>query len=112
MLLALDVGNTNTVLGLYDIDAENAPLVANWRVTTHLTQTVDEYGMLFLNLFRMNSLDASAVNHIIISSVVPPLESTLRTRLRKILQQAAHLPRPGRQIRNAYPCRESGRAWR
>ena len=79
MLLALDVGNTNTVLGLYRLDGENAgELVAHWRVTTHRSQTADEYGVLFVNLFTMSSLSVDAVKHIIISSVVPPVESTLR----------------------------------
>ena len=80
MLLALDVGNTNTVLGLYPISsAEAAPaILASWRVTTHTTQTADEYGVLFLNLFAMQKIDARQVEAIIISSVVPPIESTLR----------------------------------
>jgi len=75
MLLALDVGNTNTVLGLYD-SASNT-LAAHWRVTTHRTQTVDEYGVLFTNLFNMHGLSTTQVEHIIISSVVPPVDSTL-----------------------------------
>ena len=74
MLLVLDVGNTNTVLGLYD----KAELRAHWRVATIKTQTVDEYGVLFRNLFSMDSIDAKQVGGIIISSVVPPLDSTLR----------------------------------
>ena len=89
MLLALDVGNTNTVLGLYRLPAESAQpgaarpeadreLVAHWRVTTHRTQTSDEYGVLFVNLFQMNGISVSQVSHIIISSVVPPVETTLR----------------------------------
>jgi type III pantothenate kinase len=78
MLLALDVGNTNTVLGLYRLDDEKPDLAAHWRVTTHRTQTVDEYGVLFVNLFQMNGLAPSQVTHIIVSSVVPPVESTLR----------------------------------
>jgi type III pantothenate kinase len=78
MLLAIDVGNTNTVLGLYRLDAEKAELAAHWRVTTHRNQTADEYGVLFVNLFEMNRLDTSQVTHIIISSVVPPIDSTLR----------------------------------
>jgi type III pantothenate kinase len=85
MLLAIDVGNTNTVLGLYRLNEENSEasatspeLAANWRVTTHRTQTVDEYGVLFLNIFNMNGMEPSQVKHIIISSVVPPLDSTLR----------------------------------
>jgi type III pantothenate kinase len=79
MLLALDVGNTNTVLGLYSMEAANAPstLVAHWRVSTHRTQTADEYGVLFTNLFNLHGLSTTQVHHIIISSVVPPVESTL-----------------------------------
>jgi len=73
MLLALDVGNTNTVLGLY----QDSALVAHWRVSTHRTQTADEYGVLFTNLFNLHGLSTSQVKHIIISSVVPPVESTL-----------------------------------
>ena len=91
MLLALDVGNTNTVLGLFRLDAASADpaadagheiarqeLAAHWRVTTHRTLTTDEYGVLFINLFEMNGLAPSQVTHIIISSVVPPVDSTLR----------------------------------
>jgi len=78
MLLALDVGNTNTKLGLYRLDAEPPALAANWRLTTHRTQTVDEYGVLFLSLFHMKGIDPAQVKHILISSVVPPLDSTLR----------------------------------
>jgi len=78
MLLALDVGNTNTVLGLYRIDENPPELAAHWRVTTHRSQTVDEYGVFFVNLFEMNGMKPSQVRHIIIASVVPPVESTLR----------------------------------
>ena len=83
MLLALDVGNTNTKLGLYRLDNKSpeqaAPeLAANWRLTTHRTQTVDEYGALFMNLFHMKGIDPAQVKHIIVSSVVPPIDSTLR----------------------------------
>ena len=92
MLLALDVGNTNTVLGLYRLDGEKTgeaatelageggkpQLAAHWRITTHRAQTVDEYGVFFVNLFEMNGMAPSQVTHIIISSVVPPVESTLR----------------------------------
>jgi type III pantothenate kinase len=84
MLLALDVGNTNTVLGLYNDpgpgrsgQGESSQLVAHWRVSTHRTQTVDEYGVLFTNLFNLHGLSTSQVKHIIISSVVPPVDSTL-----------------------------------
>lgn len=81
MLLVLDVGNTNTVLGVFEAPAgENAhgQLIAHWRVTTAKSQTVDEYGVLFRNLFAMNGLKVESVQGIVISSVVPPLDSTLR----------------------------------
>ena len=81
MLLALDVGNTNTVLGLYQLQPDGAAesgLAAHWRVSTHRTQTADEYGVLFSNLFNLHGLATTDVHHIIISSVVPPVESTLQ----------------------------------
>jgi type III pantothenate kinase len=91
MLLVLDVGNTNTVLGVFSratpavAQGEDAPgaaqydhLAANWRVATIATQTVDEYGVLFRNLFAMDHLEVAHIHGIAISSVVPPLDSTLR----------------------------------
>jgi type III pantothenate kinase len=84
MLLVLDVGNTNTVLGVFEERPEGSDsskprrLIANWRVTTNKSQTVDEYGVLFRNLFAMNKIAVSATTGIVISSVVPPLDSTLR----------------------------------
>ena len=85
MLLVLDVGNTNTVLGVFakaaNATAAGSPqyerLLANWRVATVATQTVDEYGVLFRNLFAMGNLEVAAIHGIVISSVVPPLDSTL-----------------------------------
>jgi type III pantothenate kinase len=74
MLLVLDVGNTNTVLGVYD----GQKLTAHWRVATVRTHTVDEYGVLFRNLFAIGKVEAADVRAIIISSVVPPMDSTLR----------------------------------
>jgi type III pantothenate kinase len=76
MLLAIDVGNTNTVLGLYNFDTPE--LIADWRVTTHKNQTSDEYGVLFLSLFAMRQIDVSKIAAIVVSSVVPPLDTTLR----------------------------------
>src|SRR6266852_858545 len=86
MLLVLDVGNTNTVLGVFAKAAKNdgagshqyEQLVANWRVATVATQTVDEYGVLFRNLFAMDKIEVTGIHGIIISSVVPPIDSTLR----------------------------------
>ena len=76
MLLAIDIGNTNTVLGLYGLDSPE--LIADWRITTHKNQTSDEYGVLFLNLFAMRQIDVAKISAIVVSSVVPPLDSTIR----------------------------------
>jgi len=82
MLFVLDVGNTNTVLGLYAAAAGKSDgyerLAAHWRVATNKTQTVDEYGVLFRNLFALSNIEVKAVRGIVISSVVPPIDSTLR----------------------------------
>ena len=56
MLLTLDVGNTNTVLGLYRLASDE--LVTHWRISTLRAQTADEYGVLFLNLFSMRKIEA------------------------------------------------------
>jgi type III pantothenate kinase len=73
MLLVVDVGNTNTVLGVYD----GTRLLAHWRLTTEHQQTIDEYGILMRNLFALGSIDAAAIHAVIIASVVPPLDPTL-----------------------------------
>ena len=73
MLLTIDVGNTNTVLGVF----RGAELLAHWRLTTARDQTVDEYGILTRNLFALAGLDPTGIDGAIFSSVVPPLNSTL-----------------------------------
>src|SRR5260370_41895298 len=80
MLLALDVGNTNTVIGLYKLATEDSALemVANWRITTSTTYTIDEFGVLLRNLFDLRELKMEMVDGIAISSVVPPLDTMLR----------------------------------
>lgn len=75
MLLVIDVGNTNTSLGVY----RGAELVAHWRLTTNRARTVDEYGVHARNLFELAALDFKAINAIAIASVVPPLNYTLKT---------------------------------
>ena len=102
MLLVLDVGNTNTVLGVFakfSSDASAAPkyekLLANWRVTTRAAQTVDEYGVLFRNLFSMQQLDPRDIGGIMISSVVPPLDSTLRRVCERYFNQKPLFVEPG-----------------
>lgn len=90
MLLVIDVGNTNTVLGVFaglakhpgSEPEEESPryerLLANWRVATSRRSTVDEYGVLFRNLFSMAGLESKGIHGIVVSSVVPPLDPVLR----------------------------------
>jgi type III pantothenate kinase len=101
MLFVLDVGNTNTVLGVFakSSPAGEAPhcdkLLASWRVTTRAAQTVDEYGVLFRNLFSMQRMEPQEINGIIISSVVPPLDSTLRRVCERYFNQKPLFVEPG-----------------
>jgi type III pantothenate kinase len=91
MLLAIDVGNTNTVIGAF----VGNDLVADWRIRTERDITVDELGMLFLNLFQAQSVDFGAVKHVIISCVVPPMLSTLESLAEKYLKTQALFVGPG-----------------
>lgn len=102
MLLVLDVGNTNTVLGLYrpsDAPAGVPPrfdhMVAHWRVSTIRANTADEYGVLFRNLFAMQKTDSNDVKAVVISSVVPPLDSTLRDVSERYFQAKPLFIEPG-----------------
>jgi type III pantothenate kinase len=74
MILTMDIGNTNTVLGLY----QDEDLKTHWRISTDRNKTPDEYGMLFKNLFESAGINNDAVNSIIISSVVPPILRILK----------------------------------
>ncbi|MFT3916786.1 MAG: type III pantothenate kinase [Anaeromyxobacteraceae bacterium] len=73
MLLAIDVGNTNTVLGAFEGDH----LRQHWRIETSHTRTSDEYGILVRQLFQVEGLDPARVDAIAVSSVVPPLQLAL-----------------------------------
>lgn len=73
MLLAIDVGNTNTVLGVY----EGRKLLDHWRVETSSRRTSDEYGALLREMFRFSGIDPAAVKAVAVSSVVPPLQFNL-----------------------------------
>ncbi len=73
MLLVADVGNTNTVVGVYDGER----LVASWRLTSRREQTADEYGVLLQSLLRTRGLDPGQVSDIAISNVVPPVQQAL-----------------------------------
>ena len=73
MLLAVDVGNTNIVLGVFD----GPRLTESWRLVTMRERTSDELGILITHLFARSRIDLARVEGIILSSVVPPLTRTL-----------------------------------
>lgn len=73
MLLALDIGNTNIVMGI----SQNENWIHRWRIQTDADKTADEYHVLFRNLFTESNLSFSDLDQIIISSVVPQLTQTI-----------------------------------
>jgi type III pantothenate kinase len=73
MLLVIDVGNTNTVLGVF----EGPELRVSWRLTSRREQTVDEYGVFIEALLRSGGIEPRAVTAIAMSNVVPQVQQTL-----------------------------------
>ena len=69
MLLTIDVGNSNTMLGVF----RGEELTAHWRLTTARQRTVDEYGVLTRNLLGYAGIDPKEIGGVIVSSVVPPV---------------------------------------
>lgn len=79
MLLVIDVGNTNIVLGVYNGD----DLIANWRMTTSNSRTADEIGIFIRSLFDSDNIDYSKLESAIISSVVPNINYSLVQALKR-----------------------------
>lgn len=97
MLLAIDIGNTNIVLGLF----RERELVHHWRVGTRRDETSDEYGILLKNLFEVVGVPRSTVSGMIIASVVPPLQPVFEELARDYFQVAPVVVGPG--IRTGMP---------
>ncbi|HEV8131241.1 MAG TPA: type III pantothenate kinase, partial [Acidobacteriota bacterium] len=74
MLLAVDIGNTNTVLGVY----QGERLISRWRLTTLRDRTADEYGILCRTLFSLWNLDRNQIRAVVVASVVPPVNPRIR----------------------------------
>ena len=85
MLLALDVGNSNVTIGAF----EGTSMVEHWRLSTVRGQTADEWGILIHNVFKLSERDTDAVDGIIISSVVPPLNTSLGLMARRYFRTEA-----------------------
>ena len=90
-LLVLDVGNTNTVVGVF----EGAALRAQWRLTTSHEQTADEYGILIRNLFSLGGISTDTVTGVMIASVVPPLNAVLEEMSKKYFKLTPLFLEPG-----------------
>lgn len=91
MLLVIDVGNSNIVLGIYD----GQQLLRHWRVSTDKARTSDEYGILFHDLFALAGITFNQTKAIIISSVVPPLTGVLETLCRDFFALTPYVVGPG-----------------
>ncbi|HYV49792.1 MAG TPA: type III pantothenate kinase [Myxococcaceae bacterium] len=91
MLLAIDVGNTNTVLGVY----EGRKLLEHWRLETHPNRTDDEYGILVRQLLQHVRIDGDKVKAVAVSSVVPPMQRALERMARRYFNAAPMFVGPG-----------------
>lgn len=91
MILVLDAGNTNIVLGIY----KDNELIADWRLSTDSKRTADEYGIQVIQLFLQNKLDPSDVEGVIISSVVPNIMYSVEHMVRKYFEVDPVIVGPG-----------------
>jgi len=91
VILVVDVGNTNIVLGIY----KKRELLYHWRLSTNRGATVDEYGIMIHNLFHIAGVTLDRIEGVIVSSVVPPLMRTLEQLCRQYLHHAPLIVGPG-----------------
>ena len=91
MLLAIDIGNTNIVLGVFD----GAELLESWRLATMQERTADELGLLVDALFEHGCVERTAVRAIILASVVPPLTGTMQEMTKRHFGVTALTIEPG-----------------
>jgi len=91
MILVIDVGNTNIVIGIY----HQKELLHHWRLSTNRSATVDEYGIMIDNLFRYAEIQVKHIDGVIVSSVVPPLMFVLESLCTKYIKKAPLIVGPG-----------------
>lgn len=91
MILTIDVGNTNTVLGVY----KEKNLLGHWRLQTDKNKTSDELGITIINLFNYENIDHTKVQATIISSVVPPVMYSLEHAIKKYFNHTPMVVGPG-----------------
>jgi type III pantothenate kinase len=91
VILVMDVGNTNIVLGIY----KGRELLHHWRLSTNRSATVDEYGIMIHNLFNHAQIQLKDIKGVVISSVVPPLMFVLEQLCSKYLDRTPLVVGPG-----------------
>lgn len=91
MLLVIDIGNTNIVLGVY----QGERLESEWRVATDKAKTPDEYGILVRNLFALSGRGFADIHAIIISSVVPTMTGIMERLARQFFNLKPYVVGPG-----------------
>lgn len=91
MLLAIDIGNTNIVFGVYEGDI----LKYDWRISTDANKTADEIGILFAQLFSYKGINLEDVNAVVISSVVPTIMSEMETMCEEFIKVKPLIIGPG-----------------
>lgn len=91
MLLVLNVGNTNILMGVYD----GKKLIAHWRLGTDKERTADEFGSFFMGFFNNEKIDVGKIEAVIIASVVPPIMYSLEHAIRKYIKMEPILVGPG-----------------
>jgi type III pantothenate kinase len=91
MILVVDIGNTNIVLGIY----KNRELAHHFRLSTARQSTVDEFGVMIYNLFRMSDISVSDIEGVIIASVVPPLVNVFEEMCHKFIRITPLVVGPG-----------------
>ncbi|MBV8066576.1 MAG: type III pantothenate kinase [Candidatus Eremiobacteraeota bacterium] len=93
MLLAIDVGNTETKLGCFS----NGTLEQTWRVTTELRRTPDEYGVFFTQLFATSNIAVDRIDAVAVASVVPQLDLVLDSACKRFFGATPNFLQPQTQ---------------
>lgn len=91
MLLAIDIGNTNIVMGVMD----GMELISSFRMTTQTPRTSDEYGIMIVDLLRQRGIDTKSITAVIISSVVPDIMYSFTNGIKRYLKQKVMIVGPG-----------------
>ena len=99
MLVVIDIGNTNITIGIYHGDK----LIGNYRLTTKMKRTSDEYGFMVMNFLNASKVQPADIKDVIVSSVVPKIMHSFLNGIRKYMHKEPILVGPG--IKTVSGCR-------